>query len=98
VVLLANVLHLFGEGQCRSIVAKASAALAGGGMLVVKDLDSASPQGVLFALNMALFTRHGDVHPPETVRRWLVESGLEEPRRLRLQSSPESLVLAARKP
>jgi hypothetical protein len=47
---------------------------------------------------MALFTEQGDVHPPETIRSWMLESGLEEPRRVRLKTSPESLVLAARKP
>ena len=68
-----------------------------GGLLVFKDLDSATPQGVLFALNMALFTREGDVHDPDTLRSWMVEAGLDEPRRLRLQTSPESLVLVGRK-
>ncbi|MFN2549089.1 MAG: methyltransferase [Myxococcales bacterium] len=97
-VLLANVLHLFGEADCRAIVAKAAAALKPNGMLVVKDLDSTTAQGVLFALNMALFTRDGDVHPPEAVRRWMDEADLAEPQRLRLETSPESLVLAARKP
>jgi len=98
VVLLANVLHLFGESDCAAIVRKATAALKRGGILVVKDLDSATPQGVLFALNMALFTKDGDVHDPQTVRSWMLESGLGEPRRLRLQTSPESLVLVGRKP
>ena len=98
VVLLANVLHLFGESDCAKIVRKAAAALRPGGLLVFKDLDSATPQGVLFALNMALFTKEGDVHDPDTVRSWMVEAGLDEPRRLRLQTSPESLVLVGRKP
>ena len=98
VVLLANVLHLFGESDCAAIVKKAAAALRPGGVLAVKDLDSATPQGVLFALNMALFTREGDVHDPDTVRSWMVEAGLEEPRRLKLETSPESLVLIGRKP
>jgi len=98
VVLLANVLHLFGEDDCRRIVRKAADALRPNGTLVVKDLDSATQPGVLFALNMALFTKDGDVHPAEAIRAWLLESGLEEPRRIVLETSPESLVLAARKP
>lgn len=97
-VLLANVLHLFGERDCRAIVRKAATALARGGTLVVKDLDAATPQGVLFALNMALFTPDGDVHGESAVRSWMREAGLDEPRRIALETSPESLVLAARKP
>lgn len=97
-VLLANVLHLFGERDCANIVRKAAAALRPGGVLVVKDLDAATPQGILFALNMALFTQDGDVHATETIARWFADSGLEKPEKLTLQTSPESLVLAARKP
>jgi len=103
VVLLANVLHLFGEADCRAIVRKAAAALAKGGRLVVKDLliepDRSGPaEGVLFALNMALFTGQGDVHDPGTVEGWLREAGASAPARWRLQSSPGSLVLSAAKP
>ena len=98
VALLANLLHLFGEHDCAAIVRKASAALNPGGLLVVKDLDATTAQGVLFALNMALFTAEGDVHPQSSIERWLVEVGLEPPRRLALRTSPESLLLVARKP
>jgi hypothetical protein len=98
VVLIANVLHLFGERDCRAIVRKAAAALGREGMLVVKDLDRTTAQGVLFALNMALFTRDGDVHDEASVRAWMLDAGLDDPRRIALKSSPESLVLAARKP
>ncbi len=103
VVLLCNVLHLFGEEDCRALVARAAAALRPAGLLVVKDLfvepDRSGPrEGVLFALNMALFTEAGDVHDLPTVERWLLQAGLAAPRRLVLHSSPGSLVLAAAKP
>jgi len=103
VVLLCNVLHLFGEADCTALVAKAAGALRPSGLLVVKDLlvepDRAGPsEGVLFALNMALFTEAGDVHDPPTIERWLRQAGLAAPRRLLLTTSPGSLVLAAAKP
>ena len=103
VVLLANVLHLFGEAECRALIRKAAAALRPGGLLVVKDLEiapdrSEPPEGVLFALNMALFTREGDVHDPLVIDGWLREAGFAAAKRLRLDTSPGSLVLACAKP
>ena len=103
VVLLANLLHLFGEAECRAIIRKAAAALRPGGLLVVKDLeiapDRSEPrEGVLFALNMALFTREGDVHDPLVIDGWLREAGFAAAKRLRLDTSPGSLVLACAKP
>jgi len=103
VVLLANVLHLFGEPDCRVLVRKAAGALRPGGLLVVKDLfvepDRSGPrEGVLFALNMALFTEQGDVHDAPLATRFILDAGLQKPRRLSLNSSPGSLVLVAAKP
>ncbi len=96
-ILLANVLHLFGERDCRTILAKAAAA---GKLVVVKDLliepDRSGPaEGVFFALNMALFTLEGDVHDPEAIAFWMREAGLAEPRRVRVGTS---LVLTAASP
>lgn len=103
VVLLANVLHLFGEPECRAMVRKAAAALRPGGLLVVKDLEiakdrSGPPESVLFALNMALFTAAGDVHQTQAIEAFLRDAGLAAPRRLHLATSPGSLVLACAKP
>lgn len=103
VVLLANVLHLFGEADCRAIVRKAAGAVGEGGRLVVKDLliepDRSGPaEGVLFALNMTLFTEQGDVHDAETLEAWLRDADSSAPARHRLQSSPGALVLSAAKP
>ena len=103
VALLANVLHLFGAAECRALISKAAAAVRRGGLLVVKDLEidaarTGPPQSVLFALNMALFTEAGDVHPAQAVEAWLRDAGLGAPRRLRLRTSPGSLVLACAKP
>jgi hypothetical protein len=84
VALLANVLHLHGPAAGARLVARLAAALDGGGLLVVKDLAiaedrSGPPAGVLFALNMALYTDEGDVHPPSLIARWMREAGLGEP-------------------
>ena len=93
VVLLANVLHLFGPADCARLVARARAALRPGGALVVKDLDAQHPAGIYFALNMALYTDAGEVHAVPAIERWL---GPCETRRLRC--APDAVVLIARAP
>jgi len=98
VVLLANVLHLFGPRQNAQIVRIAQNALRSGGALVVKDLRNDTDESVLFALNMALFTEEGDVHPPEILEECIRAAGFVDLRRVALRSSPRSLVLAAHKP
>ena len=92
IALLANVLHLFGPGDCARIVAGARAALRPGGALVVKDLDALHPAGIYFALNMALYTEAGDVHPVEAIERWLGPC-----EQLRLRCAPDAVVLIARR-
>jgi len=79
--LLANVLHLYDAVDGARLVARA-AALADA--VVVKDLwveaAGAGPPGALyFALNMALFTDGGEVHPAARIAGWLRVAGLGEP-------------------
>jgi len=97
-VLLANLLHLFGTTQIVRIVRFVRFVLNEGGVVIIKDLLSDTPEGVLFALNMALFTGEGDVHPAETIVKLLCDEGFSKPRRIQLESSPNSLVLVAAKP
>ena len=87
-VLLANVLHLYGPHDCARIVERARRA---GAVLAVKDLDAASVSGTYFALNMALFTEAGDVHPLASLRSWI--GPCEE---VRLASAPDAVTLIAR--
>jgi SAM-dependent methyltransferase len=97
-VLLCNVLHLFGPDESRQIVQNARACLRPGGRLLVKDLliepDRSGPEeGVLFALNMAVFTERGDVHDPQVLQ------GLLGPcDRVQLATSPGSIVLVSQPP
>ena len=82
------------------VILDALASLAGP-VLVKTGVDNGvrvGSQGILFALNMALFTEQGDVHPVASIRAWMADSGLAEPKRVHLKTSPESLVLAARRP
>jgi len=98
VVLLANVLHLYGTPDCAAIVRRAADAAADGGAVVVKDVlvlpDRTGPLvGLYFALNMALFTEAGDVHPAPAIVTWMQESGITNVRSLQIPGLDGSTVV-----
>jgi len=101
-VLLANVLHLHPPATCARLVAAAARAVAPGGVVVIKDLrvddDRGGPlEGLLFALNMALYTEAGDVYPTAQLRRWLTGAGLVGVAERRLAAAPDAIVVTARR-
>ena len=102
-VLLANVLHLHSPDMCARLCAAAARAVAPGGMVVIKDLriedDRSGPiEGLLFALNMAVYTEAGDVYPASQLRKWLSDAGLVELVERRLDAAPDAVVIVARRP
>jgi SAM-dependent methyltransferase len=101
-VLLANVLHLYGERSCESLLKRAAAALKSGGTLVIKDFylesDGSGPLASLyFALNMAVYSESGRVHQVADITRWLGGLALTDIRVMRLSKMPESVVVTAKK-
>jgi hypothetical protein len=103
VALLANVLHLHSMVDCAELCAAAARAVAPGGLVVIKDLrvddDRRGPlAGLLFALNMAIYTPAGDVYATGQLRAWLVAAGLGELRELRLAAAPDAIVVIGRRP
>jgi SAM-dependent methyltransferase len=102
-VLLANVLHLHAPAMCARLCAAAARAAAPGGVVVIKDLrvddDRAGPlEGLLFALNMAIYTDAGDVYPTSQLRAWLAGAGLIDVVEHRLAAAPDGIVVLARRP
>jgi SAM-dependent methyltransferase len=101
--LLANLLHLHSPENCARLVAAAARAVAPGGIVVIKDLrvddDRAGPiEGLLFALNMAIYTDAGDVYSTAQLRAWLTEAGLIDVAEQRLAAAPDAIVVIARRP
>src|SRR5262249_16526202 len=71
--------------------------------VVVKDLrvddDRSGPiEGLLFALNMALYTEAGDVYSTSQLRDWLAAAGLGDIADHRLAAAPPALLLLGRPP
>lgn len=103
VALLSNVLHLHGEEAGRALCAAAARAVRPGGSVIVKEVrideDRRGPMaGLLFALNMAVYTRDGDVYEPSRMRAWLEAAGLVRVEEARLEADPDAIVLIARRP
>jgi SAM-dependent methyltransferase len=101
--LLANVLHLHPAAVCAELCAAAARAVAPGGLVAVVDLrvdeDRGGPlEGLLFALNMAVYTDGGDVHAASRIRAWLAASGLVDLEVRPLASAPEAMVVLGRRP
>ncbi|NVB83713.1 MAG: methyltransferase domain-containing protein [Kofleriaceae bacterium] len=102
-VLLANVVHLHGPAQCAKYCVVAARAVAPGGVVVVKDLrmdeGRVGPiEGLLFALNMAMYTGEGDVYEASRIGAWLVDAGLVNVREERLAVAADAFAIVAEKP
>ncbi len=102
VVLLANLLHLYGPEEAQALVSRAAAAALPGGLVVIEDLrlepDRSGPaEGVLFSLNMALFTERGRVHATEALLGFLAAAGLGELALRPLETAPDAVVAQGRR-
>lgn len=97
VVLLSNLLHGYDPAQARELVARAAAALADDGILLVYEIvpDDAGTDlvGAFFSLEM-LLTSDGAAHSLGDYHRWLVEAGLSPVRDRRSPTGPGTLIVA----
>jgi hypothetical protein len=101
--LLANLVHLHPPQSCVELCAVAAAAVEPGGQVVIKDLllegDHSGPlSGLLFALNMAIYTEAGDVYDVAELCRFLAQVGLVSISVQRLLAAPDAVVVSGRKP
>lgn len=103
IVVLANLLHLHGQAACAELCAVAARAVRPGGLVFVKDLrlddDRSGPiEGLLFALNMAVYTDAGDVYTAAQIHDWLRAAGLDDVAEHRLDVAPDAFVIEGRRP
>jgi len=84
---LSAIIHINSPEQNRKLVKKCFAALNPGGMIVIQDHvmdeDRTSPfGGALFAMNMLVATECGDTYTESEIRKWLLDVGFSEIRRV----------------
>jgi SAM-dependent methyltransferase len=97
--LLDDVLHMNPAPRARRIVERAAAALAPGGVLLVKDArleDGHGPtRALLLALCAVVLSDDGAVHDARALRGWLEGAGLED---VRVEPVADALLLIGRRP
>ena len=86
VVLMSGMFHRETEHACRSLIQRAADCLVSGGLLVVSDVftDEGGTHptfAAMFGLNMMLTAADGGVHSDSDVKRWMADSGFDEPAR-----------------
>lgn len=98
-VLLTNFLHHFDPQTNVALLKNAHAALKPGGQVVILDFvpneDRVSPPiPAMFTITMFGGTEHGDTYTFSQFSQMCSDAGLKDARLMRLESSPESLVMA----
>jgi ubiquinone/menaquinone biosynthesis C-methylase UbiE/predicted transcriptional regulator len=82
-VILGHILHGEGEAGSKKLIKRSYEALKPGGKILISefvanDLKSGPEIPLLFALNMLLFTEHGDVYTIKDLKRWLSLAGFKK--------------------
>lgn len=100
IATLGHILHSEGEERSRSLLQKTFQALAPGGTIaiaefLVNDERTGPPMGLIFGVNMLVFTDHGDTYSFNEIAGWLRNAGFANPRTLE-SPGPSPLILADR--
>jgi Methylase involved in ubiquinone/menaquinone biosynthesis len=82
-VILGQICHIEGEAGTKKLFKKAFDALKPGGKLLVaefiaNDLRTAPKLPLMFAMNMLMYSEHGDVFTAKELKRWLDFTGFKK--------------------
>jgi SAM-dependent methyltransferase len=76
VVLLSNVLHIYGPHRNRALLGKAAEVLSPAGVVAVAEfLRGRSSKAARFGVQMLVKTEEGDAYSEEQVAGWLTDAG-----------------------
>ena len=96
VALVSHVLHIVAPGDAQRILERVHAALAPGGLLVVKELRVASATGVLLALAMSLIEGERTLEDTDQLSQRIAQAGFADVAVEPLASTPDAVLLTAR--
>jgi SAM-dependent methyltransferase len=78
VVLLSNVIHIYGPDRNRRLIAEAARVTAPGGVVAVQDfVRGRSGRAARFALVMLLRTEEGNTYGETEISGWMAAAGLD---------------------
>ncbi len=81
IVLLSNVLHIYGPEENAGLLRKVARVMAPGGVVAIGDfVRGRSPRAARFAVVMLLRTHTGNTYDEATYERWLRDSGFADVR------------------
>ena len=92
-VYLGNVVHLFDGATAASLVGRAGAAVARGGLLALQEVVLESPQGPRFGVLMLLATDGGGSYPEADYRAWMAAAGCPHERTVSLDEGWHKLLI-----
>jgi ubiquinone/menaquinone biosynthesis C-methylase UbiE len=97
---LGHILHSEGVERSKALIAKTFMALASGGTIAVQEFlvnnERTGPaNGLIFAVNMLVFTDVGDTFSFEEISQWLSEAGFVDARTINTHG-PSPLILATK--
>jgi C-methyltransferase len=98
-IIVSNVLHLFGQDQCRELLHRLRAVLKPDGRLAIHEFapdagPTEDPVARLFSLVMLVRTHTGQTHTLTDYHRLLTDTGFQPPDIHPLQGQPTSLLLS----
>lgn len=100
IATLGHILHSEGAERSRQLLGRVFDALAPGGTIAIAEMvprdDRTGPaQPLIFAVNMLVFTEHGDTFTFAEMSKWLSDAGFTNPRTLDAPG-PSPLILATK--
>jgi SAM-dependent methyltransferase len=96
-VYLGNFVHLFDRNTAASLVGRAGAAIAPGGLLALQEVVLESPQGPRFGVLMLLATDGGGSYPEADYLAWMAAAGCPHEKTVPLDEGWHHLLIG-RKP
>jgi SAM-dependent methyltransferase len=101
-ILMANILHMYGEEFGKSLITKVADALEPGGRIIINgfctDEGETTPLAdTLFSVNMGLLTDSGRAHPMPEMINWLEQAGLTDIKSFRIEAMPTGVITGVKK-